>query len=780
MANNFDYVNDRALSQIASLLAEWLPNGVKNGNEYVVGSKYGEAGKSMSIRISGDKAGYWSDFAAGDSGSDLISLYAYINNLDQGAALKEVAGILAIDLQKLSPVQTGKGNKGSKKDNKPRWVAVMPVPDDAAEPPKAHEFRGRPEQIWDYRDKTGRLLGYVYRFATSDGGKEVLPLTYCRHESSGKRVWRWAAFTEPRPLYLPGGLSDDKFVVIVEGEKCARKLHEAVGDTFDVISWPGGSKAVKKADWSILTGRNVILWPDCDAKKDKSGKLLPENRQPGMAAMLAIADILHENGCKTRIVDIPPPGEKPDGWDCADMIDNGASRDDIRKFFRKLRPEKELDTPSGAGAGDVETGKLLRMLIKSSNGTYKACRENVYLILEHDPELVGVVGLDEFTRLRIKRKKLPWESRPGEWGESDDFNLGMYVAKKYDITIGQIGEIEKAVAQAADRHTFNSVTEYLDGCAEKWDGFSRVEMAFSMYWGADDTDYVRLISRMFFVGLVKRAYFPGCKHDCAPVFEGGQGKGKSTALRIVGGDWFSDTAFKMGDKDGFLSIQGVLLYEIAELEQFNRSEVTEIKGFMSSTVDRYREPYGRRIKNMPRYTVFAGTTNEGEYFKDVTGNRRFWPVMTGNIDLDGLERDRDQLLGEAVHLMRQGVLWYPTKDEQINLIEPEQGEREIIDPWVNKIYNYVEGVDLEGNPTAAGPRDKVTALELLSKAIQIDVARIGPAKQEVMRIAACMRKLGWSKGRASTGARERYYSRPKNRPETVTKKEVHHDKAMPF
>lgn len=756
--SDFDYVNDRALSQIESLLSAWLPNGVRNGNEYTVGSKYGEAGKSMSIRLFGDKAGYWSDFATGDSGTDLISLYAYIHDIEQGAALKAVAGDLAIDLHKLSPAPTAKRDK---KDRKPAWIAMMPVPEDAADPPKAHEFRGRPEHIWDYRNEYGQLLGYVYRFATSDGGKEVLPLTYCRHERTGKRVWRWAAFPEPRPLYLPGGLSDDKFIVVVEGEKCASRLHEIVGDTFDVVSWPGGSKAVKKADWSMLAGRNVILWPDCDAKKDKSGKLLPENRQPGMAAMLAIADILHENGCKTRIVDIPPPGEKPDGWDCADMIDNGASRDDVRQFIKNLRPEPA--TPGVAGAGGTESDKLFAMLLKSANGSYKGCRENIYMILEHDPALVGIVGLDEFSQLQIKRREPPWEAKPGEWTEDDDFNLGMYVASRYDITMSNIGEVEKAVAQSARKHAYNSVTDYLDQCAEQWDGEERVEMAFSLYWRARDTPYTRLVSRMFFVGLIQRAYHPGCKHDCAPVFEGGQGEGKSTSLQIIGGDWFADTAFKMGDKDGFMAIQGVLLYEIAELEQFNRSEVTEIKGFMSSTMDKYREPYGRRIKKVPRRTVFAGTTNEGEYFKDTTGNRRFWPVVVGKIDLDGLRRDRSQLLGEAVHMMRKGTRWYPTRDEQTNLIDPEQGDREIIDPWVHRIYNYVEGIDLDGNPTSAGPRNRVTALELLSKALGVDIARVGPAKQEMMRIAACMRKLDWVKGRAGTGARERYYSRPEKK-----------------
>ena len=181
---------------------------------------------------------------------------------------------------------------------------------------------------------------------------------------------------------------------------------------------------------------------------------------------------------------------------------------------------------------------------------------------------------------------------------------------------------------------------------------------------------------------------------------------------------------------------------------------------MSSTVDRFREPYGRRMKNMPRRCAFAATTNEGEYFKDTTGNRRFWPVATGRIDMEALIEARDQLFGEAVAMMNDGVLWYPTREQQDRLISPEQENREIPDPWHGHIYRYLEGIDVDGNEKVTGKINRVTVLDLLTRGLHFEISKLGPAKLETMRIGAIMRKLGWTKDRETSGARERFYARP--------------------
>lgn len=813
--DDFGTVGRAALDSIDTLLSKWFPSGVRQGVEFCIGSAGGEAGQSLRIRLTGEKAGVWSDFSSdGEAGSDLISLYAHIHGLTNGQACKALAEYFNIPLTKSgaqrggsangpvsaqpkkpagrAPAQAGKGVEASaEKKARTPWAPILPVPDVAGPYPKAHPVRGRPDAWWEYRDTAGQLLGVIYRFVRSDGGKEVLPCVFAQHPGTGYREWRWMALPEPRPLYLGGAHRPELPLLVVEGEKCRDAAGQLLEEQVEVISWPGGGKAVAKADWSPIRDRDVILWADADAKRykeshERGGELMLEAEQPGMKAMVQVAGILEQQGCRMFFVDIPAPGEVDDGWDVADLIDAGAGAEEVMAWVTNLRaapvaaspaPADDDDVPGWiaeqmdeqlgavgaelpAGAGGVTKRELRTMLIQTGNGGVKGCRENVFTVMQNDERLIGLVGLDLFSGLQVKRKATPWPGEPGEWTESDDFRLGMYMAQHHSLVLAAIGDIERGVAQAAREHAFNPVIEYFDRCKSMWDGILRVTNAFNTYWGAGDTEYLRLVATMFFVGIVVRGYRPGVKHDHAPVFEGGQGRGKSTALKVLGGEWFADTPFKMGEKDGYLSIQGVLLYEVAELEQFNRSEVTAIKAFMSSTIDRFREPYGRRMKNMPRRCAFAASTNEDQYFKDTTGNRRFWPVETHTLDIEGLIRDRDQLFGEAIHMLNAGVLWYPTRDQQDRLIDEHQESREIADPWHGRIYEYIEGMDADGKEMLLTKPDRVTVRELLTKALHHELAKLGPARVETMRISAIMRKLKWIKGRDNTGARERWYARP--------------------
>lgn len=828
---DFQKVADHALRDIENILKGWYPKGQIIGREFCIGNAYGAAGTSLRVRLRGEedgKAGYWSDFADGEAGRDLISLYALKEGVTQGRACAALAKEFGIELTpsenwiakrgsaapdpknppKPAPAQAGIGVEEKKRRTK--WEPITPVPARAGAYPVAHLTRGRPEAHWEYLDEVGQLLGVVYRFKTSDGGKEVLPCVYAKNTETGAEEWHWIQWLEPRPLYRAGLPMPLLPVLLVEGEKCADAAHDLVGDSFQVMSWPGGGNAVQKADWHMLVGRHVLLWPDCDSKVYKerharAGQIMDEHEQPGMKAMIKIAELLKPLGCQIEFIDIPQPGEVPDGWDVADLI---ASKDDaaaaqaaVMLWINRRKPlitARELvdevpavaetapvdstdndesappswvtetpaddvpesaSTPRPADAGQLNRREIRMLMIPTGNGGVKGCRENVYTALQRDVSLQGLVALDLFSMTIVKRRNPPWPSEPGEWNEGDDFQLGMYTANAYGLVMASVAEIEKAVAQIARDNAWNPVTEMLDECKAEWDGQPRVREAFATYWGAEASEYLTCVSRMFFVGLVKRAYCPGVKHDDAPVFEGGQGEGKSTALSVLGGEWFADTPFRMGEKDGFLSIQGIWLYEIAELEQFNRSEVTAVKAFMSSQKDRYREPYGRRMKNQLRRTCFAATTNEDAYFKDMTGNRRFWPVHTGLIALDLLRADLRQLFGEAVHLMEAGEKWFPTRDEQQRLISPVQESREIPDDWTGRVYRYLEGIDEDGSPSGMR-KTRITSFELLTKCIGFEVHKLSQAKSETMRMANIMRKLGWKKKRESTGAREQYFVRP--------------------
>lgn len=665
------------------------------------------------------------------------------------------------------------------KQQKTVWQPMLPVPPHATELPKAHTHRGHPERTWCYRDASGNALGYVFRFKKSDGGKETLPLVWARNPDNGREDWRWLSFPEPRPLYGLDRLAakPDATVLLVEGEKCADAAHEQLPD-LAVVSWPGGGKAVGKADWLPLYGRRVVMWADCDAKRERltpaekeagvdpmSKPLLAESEQPGVKAMAQIAGMLADGGGKLWTVAIPAPGEKPDGWDVADAIEEGlvgdALADFIRGNSRPVAPASEggempsegASTPPGAaaGGGDDAPPSWRTMLLRKDDRLID-CRENVYLMLRHHPAWDGVIGADAFAKRVMKRKPTPWGGQVGEWEETDTLRLGMWLAQEERLLVRSSENIAAAVNWCAADQQFHPVMDYLESL--HWDGVSRLDDWLTDYLGVRRTEYVMLVGRFFLVSMVARIYRPGCVVRAMPIFEGGQFQGKSTALRILGGPWFGDTTLDLNNKDAYQLIQGCWLYEVAELDAFNRAETTRIKSFISSTKDRFRAPYERAPRDWLRQTVFGGSTNQDEYFKDQTGNTRYWPLRVmeeGPIELDKLSAMRDQLFAEAVVCFKRGDRWHPTQDEQRRLFEPEQDEREIMDLWEPIIRRYLKGLT----------QRQVTATDIIQDCLKIDAGKIDGTRSMSTRIGVVMKRLGWHKKRSSSGSREYYYERPR-------------------
>jgi putative DNA primase/helicase len=287
------------------------------------------------------RTGSWGDFAvAGCAGSDPISLYAYINNTNQGKAAAELARTLGIS----EPAKS----KGPKIYTDLLW----PCPADAPAPPTERNVKTPtgwekyPIKFrWPYYNQTGSLLGYVVRYETI-AGKETPPITLWR-TSEGQVCWRYKSFPDPRPLFNLEKLarSPAATVIIVEGEKCVETLQgiiESAGaqDRLCAITWPGGGKSILKADWSSLRGRKAVLWPDFDLQvypdnHPSAGQVMPYHEQPGMVAMVTIAGILRglEAGAQLKLIQQQP--DHPGGWDVADAIlQDGWNLPKILEFIR--------------------------------------------------------------------------------------------------------------------------------------------------------------------------------------------------------------------------------------------------------------------------------------------------------------------------------------------------------------------------------------------------------------------------------------------------------------
>jgi putative DNA primase/helicase len=383
---DFPTIAAAALAVSDTLIARWLPSGRRNGHEWLCGDLSGSAGESTSINL---KTGKWADFAGDKKGGDLIALLAAIKDCSQLDAAKEIAETLGIKIDH-PPAAPAK----PKKQN---WTQVIPAPVDVSPPPMRHFNYGEPENRWHYQDAEGRTIGWIGRFAKSEGGKEVMPMTWGRNVKTGDEKWCWLSFPKPRPLYgLPLlAAKPDVRVFVVEGEKCADALREFGALA---ITWPGGGKAVKHADWSPLAGRKVTIWPDAD--------------EPGHKAGQEVAAILHEKGCEVRM--IAPPEGKADGWDIADAVTEGWTKDaiaDLIKSAANYQPappksdEPTMSEPTGLTApAEPEVGWPFKILGHDLGSFYylsHASRQVVELTSRgHNKiELLQLAPLDWWARM---------------------------------------------------------------------------------------------------------------------------------------------------------------------------------------------------------------------------------------------------------------------------------------------------------------------------------------------------------------------------------------------
>ena len=338
-----------------------------------------------------------------------------------------------------------------------------------------------------------------------------------------------------------------------------------------------------------------------------------------------------------------------------------------------------LATRDFATAPEDNANWISLLAVSSTTGTPAKTTDNILIILEYDPLLKGKLAFDEFANRGLALGALPWDKRAGrrQWTDVDDAGLRHYIEKTYGITGKE--RIYDAATLAAHKHTINDVRDYLTGL--EWDGVKRLDTLLIDYLGALDTPYTRAVIRKSLTAAVARAMAPGSKYDYMPIFAGPQGIGKSTFLRLLGLSWYSDSLTAFDGKEAAEMIQGVWINELGELNGLSKSETNAVKQFLSRTDDIYREPYGRRTSNYPRRCVFFGTSNDSEFLKDRTGNRRFWPVDVGvqprtkNIFTE-LEDEVPQIWAEAFTRWQLGEALYLTGEAEVEAIKQQEIHRE--------------------------------------------------------------------------------------------------------
>lgn len=372
--------------------------------------------------------------------------------------------------------------------------------------------------------------------------------------------------------------------------------------------------------------------------------------------------------------------------------------------------------------------------------------DNVQHALEHAPELRGLVGYDEMLGAPVLLRELNADAPLAEPRMLRDEDLGdiQRWLQKAEFTRLSMSTVADAVRQHVQRASFHPVRDYLNGL--QWDRRPRLDTWLSQRLGAEQDAYAEAVGRMFLTSMVARVMRPGCKVDHTIVLEGEQGAGKSSACRVLGGKWFSDSLPDItAGKEAQQHLKGKWLIEIAEMYAVSRSEASQLKAFLTRTEERYRPVYRRLETCEPRQCVFVGTTNKQLYLRDETGGRRFWPVKCGWIDIDGLSEDRDQLFAEALECYRGGMPWWPDRDLETRCIAPQQAARQEADVWEERVTAYLAGVS------------RTTIGAVATGALGFETARVGTAEQR--RISAILTALGWEPGRRSHGGKRNWVRR---------------------
>ena len=370
-------------------------------------------------------------------------------------------------------------------------------------------------------------------------------------------------------------------------------------------------------------------------------------------------------------------------------------------------------------------------LQREKSGILSNTLGNLLLILNNDETLTGI----RHNRLanQIYGDELPWERPHKPWRDVDTAQLVAFVDKRYGTFSAR--NYELALAKVADDRAYHPIREYLEGLPE-WDRIPRIDTLLIDYLGAEDSPYTRAVTRKTLVAAVARIISPGTKHDSILVLNGKQGIGKSTLFSKLGQQWYSDSLSisDMKDKTAPEKLQGYWILELGELAGIKKMDVETVKSFITRTDDKYRPSYGRAVESHPRQCIIVGTTNsDGGFLRDITGNRRFWPVwVSGESKYRAWElADIDQIWAEALvkyqggeELFLKGDVAMAAFAEQRNAMENDEREGMVLDyletllpeSWdAMDLYRRIEYIRSPDDPTRASGsvrRNQVCVMEI--------------------------------------------------------------------
>lgn len=635
---------------------------------------------------------------------------------------------------------------------------------------------------------------------------EMIGLVYCDPTT----------FEASRLMYWPSCSSDSQYVCeIYDNAFCSGKGILALYDDWhDISSWPQipGADAIEKrrlAKQEDPTTKHGIVGAFCRTYsiQEAMEKFIPgmyeptedTNRYTYTGGSTAGGAVIYDGDLFlfSHHATDPCSGQLVNAWDLVRLHMYGDRDDEAKEGTPMNRLPSFLAMKTLAANDKAVTDVMARERIEAANeafseesspiadedidtdwisklaldagGQIKKTINNAVMVLEHDPLLKDKIAIDEFANQGVVLGALPWDSGTDQrpWTDNDDANYANYMELYYDIKGKDL--LSNALTIVSGKHKFNDVQKYLRSL--KWDGVKRLDTLLIDYLGAEDNPYTRAVMRKSLCAAVTRAMRDFVKYDYMPILAGPQGIGKSTFLSTIGKAWFSDSLTTFEGKEAAELIQGVWVVEVGELTAMNRQEVNAVKQFLSKVDDIYRAPYGRRTARYPRRCVFFGTSNEVEFLKDDTGNRRFWPIDVGDYEptksvWDDLPGEVDQiwaeayayyLLGEKLFLSKEiEAIAHEVQDEHSDYSALEGNIRDYLETRVPT--NWLEmtvqerRMFLNGNVAYEGdlePMDRVCIAQIWAECLNGDIKYLKPQNRN--EIARVLRKIPkWQKSKSTT------------------------------
>lgn len=703
----------------ATILPDILSGGKMVGKEWVCGDITGTAGNSFKFNV---ETGVFKDFASNEGGKDIIALYSK----QRGISMKEAA-IYLRDRYIGNSQPIVKYNYPVKKDQEKQIIIEPPIDTQPPEVPAG-------AKMWCYKSATGNPLYYIVRVDPADGKKFFYPLSF-----TNKDLWVKKQYTHPVPYNLDKIAEHlTKPILIVEGEKAADAASQFMS-VYTVTTWHGGAQSWLKTEWSYLKGRKILCWPDAD--------------DVGRKAMNDLAlHLLNEVGVfELKMLN----SDKTDGWDAYDcfLVDKNDYKSwanwakplvtlHTKKQKVEVIPEDQYEIP----ANDVVSQDEVDGLIPTEDFPVSPNMQMKFIDMGlqfSDSKRTRVVmnASNVAKILRTDFKDIVWRDvfygkvftkwRTGverQWSDNDTNNLFIQMQHHYELGKLSKQHVQDAVEFVASMNEKNEPQEWLQSL--KWDGEHRIERFFTDAMGAEDSEYTKAVSKNFWIALAARIMQAGCKADEMVVLEGRQGTYKTTSLEIIGGKWYGEVNSDIASKDFDQGLKGKILVEFGELANLKKADVEIIKRKLSTRIDEYRPSYGRYVEMHPRTCIFVGTTNESEYLKDPTGNRRFWPMKIVRADTDYIKKYREQFFAEALSRFNAGEKWHEVPWEDAEKIRAERIESDDLSEAVLKILD-------------SSQKYKTTYFTALDIWLELGETPVKFIKKEQKRMGAILTYLGY-------------------------------------